>query len=60
LVVLGLAVVLPNSAIGLLDLAIGFAGSICRFFVGFWPLLLLDWIPGVLDFCWSFVWFGFD
>jgi len=21
---------------------------------------LLDWIPGVLDFCWSIVWLGFD
>jgi len=52
-------VVLPNSAFG-------FAGSGCwpwtylQVFVGFWSLLLLDWIPGVLDFYWSIVWLGFD
>jgi len=47
----------PTQLLVLLNLTIGFAGPNCVF-IRSWYLFLLDWIPGVLDFCWSFIWLG--
>jgi len=55
LVALGLVVLLPNSAINFVRSSWWLCLIYLQVFVGFWSFLLLDWIPDVLDFCWSFV-----